>query len=312
MTSRTFWTTQDKESIRKAAIDLGGDQVSFLALKDYVSPASPDPRRYLPDLQSFVIVAFRELRGAYMNQSIMRMDAFLAIDTVWEQLQVRLGKRLESAYDVDVMPVPHHRPFEVTTETWRRIIGPVSVRHLAVQSGMGVFGQNTLVVHPKWGSMVRYGIFLTTVKVDSDPPLEDFDPCRDCSYPCVKNCPAKAIQPAKATEKGVVKQNRCARHSQPYDVGNFMRAFMKMADMNSEELKDFAKTPHFFNLYNGSMRYMFYRCIECTRGCPGTELRPEYAGDIPIPINATSLDKPADEDYSIFDMGRWDPKNYQA
>ena len=306
MTSGTYWTSLDKDRIRRAAVELGADQVSFLALKDYVSPASPDPRRYLPGLSSFIIFAFRELRGAYMNQSIMRMEAGSAVDTGWEHLEFRLGKYLESTYDVDVMPVPQHRPFEITVETRSRIIGPVSIRHLAVQSGMGVFGRNTLVVHPKWGSMVRYGVFLTTASVDSDPPLENFNPCQNCSYRCVENCPAKAI------EDGIVKQNRCTRYSQPYDVGNFMRAFMKMAGMSEEEVKDFANSPHFFNLYMASMRYMFYRCIECTRGCPGTELRPEYSRDIPIPINATSLEKPADENLTIFDMGHWDPGKLQG
>ena len=303
MTSSIHWNVQDKDQIRRAAIELGADQVSFLALKDYVSPASPNPRRYLPGIQSFVIIAFRELRGAYMNQSIMRMESLGAVDTVWEQLEIRLGKYLENTYDVDVMPIPQHRPFEVTAESWRRIIGPVSIRHLAVQSGMGVFGRNTLVVHPRWGSMVRYGVLLTTAKADSDQPLENFNPCKDCSYPCVENCPAKAI------ENGIVKQNRCTRYSQPYDVGNFMRAVTKMADMGPKEIKEFVQTPHFFNLYMASMRYMFYRCIECTRGCPGAELRPEYAGDIPIPVNATTLEKPADPGFSIFDLGHWDPKN---
>lgn len=300
------WTENDKEEIRRKAIALGSDQVQFLALKDYISPASPDPRRYLPGIQSFIIMAFRELRGSYMNQSVMRMEAIMATDTVWEITEISLGKHLENAYNVDVMSIPQHRPFEVTAETLTRIVGPVSIRHLAVQSGMGVFGRNTLVVHPKWGSMVRYAVLLTTAKVDSDPPLKDFNPCQDCNYPCVKNCPVNAIG-----EDGIVKQNRCTRYSQPYDVGNFMRFVQKAADMNGEELKEYAKTPHFFNLYMASMRYMYYRCIECSRGCPGSEVRAEYAGNIPIPINATTLEKPIKPDYSVYDMGHWDPKKLE-
>lgn len=236
-----------------------------------------------------------------MNQSIMRMEAFGAMDTIWEAVEYRLGKFLEDSYDVDVMPVPEHRPFEVTHETWRRVIGPVSIRHLALQSGMGILGRNTLLVHPKWGSMVRFGVLLTTAKVDSDQPLEGFDPCSECSYPCVENCPANAIV------DGIVKQNRCTRYSQPYDVGNFMRTAMKMTEMDREEIKEFVRTPHFFNLYMASMRYMFYRCIECTRGCPGSKTRQEYAEVIPIPTNATTLANPNGEGYTIFDQGHWDP-----
>jgi epoxyqueuosine reductase len=306
MIANVHWTEKDKEQVRNRAIDMGADQVQFLALKDYVSPASPDPRRYFPRVQSFVIMAFRELRGSYMCQNIMRMEGGMAIDTVWEYVEIRLGKYLENNYDIDVMSMPQHRPFEVTSETLTRIVGPVSLRHLAVRSGMGAFGRNTLVVHPKWGSMVRYAVLLTSAKVESDSPLNDFNPCRDCTYPCVENCPVNAIG-----EDGIVKQNRCTRNSQPYDVGNFMRFVQKATDMSPEEIKKFALTPHFFNLYMASMRYMYYRCIECTRGCPGSELRPEYAGDIPIPVNATTLEKPTNPSYSIYDMGHWDPKKLE-
>jgi hypothetical protein len=81
MATTVHWTDEDKEKISRMALDLGADQVSFLALKDYVSPASPDPRRYLPRLQSFVIMLFRELKGAYMDQSYMRMHGLRLPDT---------------------------------------------------------------------------------------------------------------------------------------------------------------------------------------------------------------------------------------
>ena len=43
------------------------------------------------------------------------------------------------------------------------------------------------------------------------------------------------------------------------------------------------------------------------RGCPGSEMRPEYGEQIPIPTNATTLANPGGEGYSIFDQGNWDP-----
>ena len=147
MSSTVHWTKEDKEKITKMALDLGADQVSFLALKDYVSPDSPDPRRYLPRLQSFVIMLFREMRGAYMDQSYMRMQNLKCPDTAWEVTSYRVGKYIEDTYHIEAHATPQHRPFEVTPETWRRISVPVSIRHLAVQSGMGVFGRNTLFIN---------------------------------------------------------------------------------------------------------------------------------------------------------------------
>ena len=296
------WTNDDKETIRKMAMDFGADQVSFLALKDYFSPDSPDPRRYLPRLKSFIIMMFSELRGAYMDQSYMRMEAGFYPDSAWAHASYRTGKYIENTYNAEVHSMPQHRPFEVTSDTFRRIIGPVSIRHLAVQSGLGVFGRNTLVVHPKFGAMARYGVMLTTATVESDPPLTDFDPCKNCEYPCVENCPVNAI-----TDDGKVLQNRCTRHSQPYDVGNNMRAALKMAKMTEDELTEFIKTPHWFSLYMAGMGYMFYRCLECTRGCQGSAMRSEYSGDIPIMKNATTLSDPMGKDLTIFDKGHWNP-----
>ena len=52
---------------------------------------------------------------------------------------------------------------------------------------------------------------------------------------------------------------------------------------------------------------MYYRCIECTRGCVASEMLPEYAEDIPIMNNATTLAEPYGLDLTIYDHGKWDP-----
>ena len=86
-----------------------------------------------------------------------------------------------------------------------------------------------------------------------------------------------------------------------------MLAALKIADMNREENKEFIRTPHFFNLYIASIPCMFYCCIECNRCWPGRDISQEYAEEIPIPINATTLTDPNSQKYSISDHGHWDP-----
>ena len=287
---------EEKERITQRAKDLGASQVTYLNIKDYKSPASPDPKLIVhPEIRSFIIMAFPELRGTYMCQNYLRSFGFLGVDTQSLYAGMGVGGFIEENYDADAVILPIHRPFDVTANTFRRVIAPVSFRHAAVQSGMGVFGRNTLVVTPKWGAMVRFGVLATTLEIDSTPPLEGFNPCKGCKYPCVENCPVNAID-----EEGKVLQHRCTKYSQPYDVGNYMRAQLKILDMDSEEKKEFIKSPHFFNLYQAAMGFLFYRCIECQRGCPMERSRPEYAGNIPVPRNATSLENPWDPKYDIF------------
>jgi epoxyqueuosine reductase QueG len=240
-------------------------------------------------------MAFPEVRGSYMCQNYLRSFARLALDSQCLQTTLSLARYIEEIYDADVVMLPFHRPFDVTQKTFRRIIAPVSFRHAALNSGMGVFGRNTLVITPEWGAMVRFGVLATTLDLESTPPLCDFHPCKDCHYPCVENCPGKAF-----TDDGRVLQNRCTKHSQPYDVGNYMRSQLAMVDMDQEEKKEFIKSPHFFNLYQAGMGYLFYRCIECTRGCPMRAKRPDYALTISTPINATTLENPWNPNYDIF------------
>jgi hypothetical protein len=57
-----------KERIREKGKDLGADLVGFLNLKDYNSPRSPDPYRYLSTAKSIVVLAFKPLAGAYHYQ----------------------------------------------------------------------------------------------------------------------------------------------------------------------------------------------------------------------------------------------------
>ena len=53
-----------KEEIRTFARGLGVDAVGFLALADYKSPKSPDPRSYLPKAQSLIVFGHRMIDGA--------------------------------------------------------------------------------------------------------------------------------------------------------------------------------------------------------------------------------------------------------
>jgi len=51
----------------------------------------------------------------------------------------------------DSFLVQAHRPFEIDEETFRSPIGSVSLRHAAVQSGLAVWGKNTLALTKEYG-----------------------------------------------------------------------------------------------------------------------------------------------------------------
>jgi epoxyqueuosine reductase len=74
--------------------------------------------------------------------------------------------------------------------------GPVLERDLAYKAGLGWFGKNTCLIHPKHGSLFFIAEILTSL--DPDPfmnspiePLPDF--CGQCTK-CIDICPTQAIK----------------------------------------------------------------------------------------------------------------------
>jgi len=57
-----------KGRIRGKDKELGADLVGILNLKDYDSPRSPDPHRYLATAKSIIVLAFKPLARAYYYQ----------------------------------------------------------------------------------------------------------------------------------------------------------------------------------------------------------------------------------------------------
>jgi len=112
---------------------------------------------------------------------------------------------------------------------WRRQIGHLSHRHIAVNAGLGWLGRNNLLVHPDYGSQIRLVTILTSMPLPSTQQMP-FS-CGDC-FDCIKACPVGAIG------------ETAAEH-------NFSKCF---------ELLDFFAKKKNFNLHI---------CGICVRACPG-------------------------------------------
>lgn len=90
----------------------------------------------------------------------------------------------------------HALPFAASQMIdWQRQLGHISHKHTAVAAGLGWIGRNNLLVHPQFGSRLRYNTVLTDMALEPDAPL-DFG-CGECSA-CISSCPAHAIKQEQA------------------------------------------------------------------------------------------------------------------
>lgn len=90
----------------------------------------------------------------------------------------------------DQFPDAH---FQVHTDS-----SPVLERDLAARAGLGWFGKNTCLIHPKNGSLFLIGEILTSLDIQlATKPIPDF--CGTCSK-CMDFCPTQALTKARKLE----------------------------------------------------------------------------------------------------------------
>ncbi|CAN5758039.1 tRNA epoxyqueuosine(34) reductase QueG [soil metagenome] len=85
--------------------------------------------------------------------------------------------------------------------------GPVLERELAQRAGLGWFGHNTMLLHPRRGSYFFIGSLLLDIELEPDAPFVT-DHCGTCSA-CVSACPTGALLGRDADGAPVMDATRC-------------------------------------------------------------------------------------------------------
>ena len=70
--------------------------------------------------------------------------------------------------------------------------GGIFLKDAAVQAGLGVIGENNLLITPQYGPRVRLRALLLPQTLLPTGPI-DFDPCTGCAEPCRRACPRQAF-----------------------------------------------------------------------------------------------------------------------
>ena len=85
--------------------------------------------------------------------------------------------------------------------------GPILERELGERAGLGWFGKNTMLIHPRRGSFFFLGLLLLDLPLPADSPFEA-DHCGSCDA-CLEACPTGALLGRDNTGAPIMDARRC-------------------------------------------------------------------------------------------------------
>lgn len=145
----------------------------------YVPPVQKrlSPFEFVPDAKSVIMCAFNYFSGSgtgNISKYARGADYHRVIKGKLERLCGRIKEELGREFS--------HFIFCDNS--------PLCDKYLAYLSGLGVFGENRLLIHPVYGSYIFLGGIVTNLELDEDKPLSGG--CAKCGK-CAAACPGDAI-----------------------------------------------------------------------------------------------------------------------
>lgn len=253
--------------IREKGRALGADLVG-IASAARMNENPPDPRwpqtpgRLWAECRSVVMIARRMPMGTYRAQDdlVKRMTPHYVMNRL-DQIALDLACAIEDrgAYAV---PVPQ----QVTdTRLKRGTMGSISLRHAAVEAGLGTLGLNMMLVTPEFGPRVYLAGILTDAALDCNGPPEEAHCLGPKCGRCMLACPPDAVR-HWGLDKPV-----CATCAQKDGAASFMEFLHRLITAGTDQEKravaySLESVDQWQSLRSGLGAYA--ACPRCFEVCP--------------------------------------------
>lgn len=206
---------ETKEEIRNLVLSAGADICGFANIDRINSaPEGFAPTDVYKDCRSVLVLGLALTKGLSQVSPQLIYNYYNSyIITMVDDLLLRTAKQIEKKFGGFAVPLPSDMAGSWNEET-KTAHGILSMKHLAVQAGIGFMGKNTILCNEHFGNLMTIGAILLNIDLPSDNLCKNY--CPPKCHICIDNCPAHAIN-----EDGTVNQNLC----RPIAYGTTFRGY---------------------------------------------------------------------------------------
>ncbi len=190
-----------KEDIRKTILDLGADVCGFASVTRFThAPKGFHPCDSYRDCKSVIVIGIALPKGVYEVKPDLIYGHFndMTCQNV-DRIVLMATKLIEDVSGGIAVPMPCDGPYEYWDSEKMEGRGLISMRHAAVNAGIGTLGKNTLLMNAKYGNRLIVGAILTNLELQSDEYAASS--CLEGCNLCVKSCPVQALDGESVIQK---------------------------------------------------------------------------------------------------------------
>lgn len=241
------------DELRQAILHHLEDRVSavgFAPVERFAeAPEKHHPANVCKGAQTVIVFGIQVPRGIFRSPDYNLYGLHRSYHTVYRQLdEINLGlcNFIETQGRHTAVMVPSYAPMVFHKfEPW----GLLSLKHAAVQAGLGAFGRSGQMYHPTHGARLRLAAVVTDAELPGDPVI-DQDPCPKKCRACQQSCPAGAF-----ADNGDFQKMTCLPHT-------IKHAIYPLA------LKGENARQHIERVVNTAGYDYWLDCNECVKVCP--------------------------------------------
>ncbi len=254
------------ETVIQIAKDCGAD-LAGIAGAATLNAFPPDPRwpqtpeRMSPDAKSVIVLVLRVPVASFRTKEPESYQMInMMINRRLDKIARRVSEALERRRYFGLVMNNNSTEWEMKSGTY----GHLSLRHLAVEAGLGTLGLGVNFMCAEYGPRVNLGVIVTDAELEPGKPMTEQlcvgEGCSRCLYAC----------PTDAVLHFHINKRQCSIEAQTTGFYGVADLFNEFIEANPDERAAILNSQDLLHYWQGLSRVWgcFGTCPRCTAVCP--------------------------------------------